>query len=84
MTAGAEEDAGTTAFVDLGGRYIRARARSSEFCRSRGLGAVGAVLASPILSRVASRRRGGEAAWPAQKDVALLEFGKPLRFRGRR
>eukprot|EP00964_Phaeocystis_antarctica_P156952 scaffold126921_cov48-Phaeocystis_antarctica.AAC.3 len=75
MTAGAEEDAGTTAFVDLGGRYIRARARSSEFCRSRGLGAVGAVLASPILSRTASRRRGGAATWPAQNQLHFWSFG---------
>ena len=58
--AGLEEEAGTTAFVDFGGRYTRARARSSEFCRSIGLprssGAVGAVLASPIRSAQPARR----------------------------
>ena len=71
MTTGLEEEAGTTAFVDFGGRYTRARARSSEFCRSIGLprssGAVGAVLASPIRSAQPARRSRAKNWRPAKR-----------------
>ena len=83
MTAGPEEEACTTAFVDLGGRYTRARARSSEFCRSIGLprssGAVGAVLASPIRSAHPARRSRARCSCEKLEARKTLCLGRKLR-----